>query len=394
MKLKLPESGFPGQFLTPKPFLTGVVLGFFLCCVLGFICSKNQKIENFKRFHFYLSPYTQYFPSLGQMVSLVKPARENQTIVVIGGNSLFNGFGQSSEELWSEKLKRDLGEKYFVVNFSFDGAVPFEGGSWIAEMLLKQNRRVIYVTTAEPRRMSAANGLLLKQEFLDFRNHDLLLDNPQRTEYVDKLLNGSHAELDQTFIDLSLGKQIDRYTYSSELWQWVGHNLFFTLWCDGTNPKFITPRRAFADDYKPFLNTDESFLETKKNEIISEQNSVAFKNPKGVWQPLARSWTAVDENYKMIPEELLQHSIVFIPRHSPIVLNRLPSEQLEKYDAVLQISKNRWKWIGADSDVLGSGFEPSNYVDMGHFSASGGELIARVVAEKVRANAKRLGYEK
>lgn len=37
-------------------------------------------------------------------------------------------------------------------------------------------------------------------------------------------------------IDLSLGKLIDRYTYASELWRWVGYNLFFTLWSDGTGP--------------------------------------------------------------------------------------------------------------------------------------------------------------
>ncbi|MBX3135202.1 hypothetical protein KF707_03125 [Candidatus Obscuribacterales bacterium] len=286
MKLKLPESGFPGQFIAPKPFFVGVLLGFLICCVLGFICSQNQKIENFKRFHFYISPYTQYFPSLGQMVSLVKPAQEDQTIVIVGGNSLFNGFGQRTEELWSEKLKQDLGDKYFVVNYSFDGAVPFEGGAWVAEMLLKQNRKVIYITTAEPRRISAPDGLLLRREFFDFKNHGLLLNSSKRSQTLDEHMNASHSNFDQSLLDLSLGKQVDLYTCSTELWQWVGHNLFFTVWCSGTHPNFLAPRASFGDTYRPHLNLDGSFLESKKNELIGEQNSVAFRNAAGDWEPV------------------------------------------------------------------------------------------------------------
>lgn len=393
MKLKLPESGFPGQFIAPKPFFVGVLLGFLICCVLGFICSQNQKIENFKRFHFYISPYTQYFPSLGQMVSLVKPARKDQTIVIVGGNSLFNGFGQRTEELWSEKLKQDLGDKYFVVNYSFDGAVPFEGGSWVAEMLLKQNRKVIYITTAEPRRISAPDGLLLRREFFDFKNHGLLLNSSKRSQTLDEHMNASHSNFDQSLLDLSLGKQVDLYTCSTELWQWVGHNLFFTVWCSGTHPNFLAPRASFGDTYRPHLNLDGSFLESKKNELIGEQNSVAFRNAAGDWEAFSRSWADADENYQTIPQELLRHSIVFVPRHSPLILNRFSSDQLEKYDGILEISMKRWKVLGADSAVIGKGFKPDDYLDMGHFSETGGSMVAHMVAEKIRESARRLDYE-
>lgn len=81
------------------------------------------------------------------------------------------------------------------------------------------------------------------------------------------------------------------------------------------------------------MNTDESFLEAKKNELVGEQSSVAFKNPAGAWEPLNRSWTDVDANYKMIPEKLLKHAIVFVPRNNPLILKRFSPEQLEKYDA-------------------------------------------------------------
>jgi len=53
----------------------------------------------------------------------------------------------------------------------------------------------------------------------------------------------------------------------------------------------------------------------------------------------------------------------------------------------------RWKILGADSAVIGKGFKPDDYLDMGHFSETGGSLVAHMVAEKIRKNAQRLDYE-
>ncbi len=389
---RLPESGFPGQFLKPTPFFVGVFFGFLICCILGYLCAANQSIDRFRRFHFYISPYTFYFPTFGQLESLTKSARDDQTYVIVGGSSLFKGYGQRPEDLWTEKLQKDLGKNYFVINYAIDGGTAFEGGSWIAEMLLKRSRKVIFITNAEPRKISSVNGWMFKHAFFDFYNGNHLLPSPSRDEALREALNPQSENANNEMIENELGKRVDRYTNSSELWQWVGHNLFFTIWSYGTHPAFLQPRRMFSDSEPVTFERDEEVYETKKTIIVDDESSIVSKGHDGEWAPNQSSWSKADLNAQTIPSQLLQHSIVFVPRYSPQLLDHFSEDELERHDAVLKIASDKWKSVGAQSFPL-SGFQSDCYLDMLHFSPSGGTQLARMVAEKIRSRAKELGYE-
>lgn len=389
---KLPESGFPGQFLKPNSFFVSTIVGFLLCCLLGYICSLNQRFENFSRFHLYISPYTMYFPSFGQMVSLTRAARPDQTFVIIGGNSLLRGYGQNRDELWSKKLQQDLGDRYYVINYAIDGAVPFEGGAWVAEMLLKQNRKVIFITSAEPRRVSAPYGHLLTQVFFDFYNKKHLLPNARRDAALRERLDFANPVADRSAIENEIGKKMDQLSYSSELWQWVGHNLFFTVWSAGTHPDFMKPRRLYEDNENFAFEQTEEEYETIKTKIIADENSMVVKNPDEKWIPLESAWEKSDHEAELVADELLRHTIIVVPRHGPKLLDHFSRDQVRKHDAILEIAAGKWRSRGADSLIV-SGSTPQSYRDMIHFSASGGAEFAHMLAERIRANSQRLGYE-
>jgi len=394
IRLSLPESGFPGQYLKPTPFFAGVILGFLACCVSGFICFSNHHLQNFERFHFFISPYTAYYPSCGQLLSLFRQSREEQTIVIIGGNSVFNGFGQRRTDLWSEQLKRNLGEKYFVVNCAFDGGMPFECGSWLAEALLKQDRKVIYITTVEPNQVMYPCGLHLRRAFFDLYNRGMLLDCPVREGMLSEALNPAGPQANDDYINEDIGSRIDKVTYAKELWQWVGYNLFCTNWCYGTHPHFYLPRRLYKDSYVPKADRSETLNEVRKIQLCAEHHALVRQTLEGKWVSIDANWEKGDKNIEVVPLNLIEHSIVFVPKHSPELLDHFSKIERSRYDAVLQITAEKWSHIGADSLVLGTDFTVNDYADMRHFSAAGGKRIAKTIADTVRQTAQRLGYEK
>ncbi|MEI9897640.1 MAG: hypothetical protein WDN28_28220 [Chthoniobacter sp.] len=72
----------------------------------------------------FLEQETSYYPTASQLVAVARaqcPPTANKTLVVLGGNSVFNGSGQKRNELWSRALQEQLGDHYQVVNFSAPG---------------------------------------------------------------------------------------------------------------------------------------------------------------------------------------------------------------------------------------------------------------------------------
>src|SRR5205814_1245403 len=78
------------------------------------------------------------------------PPSSPKTLVVLGGNSVFNGSGQKVPELWSRLLQDELGEAYHVINFSAPGAGPVDTGGVVLQILAREYPRIIFVTNTEP----------------------------------------------------------------------------------------------------------------------------------------------------------------------------------------------------------------------------------------------------
>ena len=108
--------------LVPKIFLTAFAAGFFLCVVAGRNVTTNL-LENQNRLSHFYNPMNQFYPTAAILKSTsIANLKSDQTLVIIGGNSNFNGVGQNPEETWTVRLQQLLGAKYHVVNLATMGS--------------------------------------------------------------------------------------------------------------------------------------------------------------------------------------------------------------------------------------------------------------------------------
>ena len=127
----------PAKF-RPPIFFIGIAIGLLVCSLAGRDIAKKNFYHNFQRFHRFISPAALFYPTTSQMMAIAESSSTpDQTIVVIGGNSIFNGLGQNAEDLWTVHLQKILGKKFAVFNFAMPAADPFEGAYWASEALLK-----------------------------------------------------------------------------------------------------------------------------------------------------------------------------------------------------------------------------------------------------------------
>src|SRR2546430_5135877 len=103
--------------------LAGIAAGFALAVLLGYQASRYSKPANFVRFQQWTNPQSNFFPPFRMLEHLALSRwQAGQTVVIVAGNSIFNGLSQPRAEIWSQRLQEILGpEKYVVVNLSFNG---------------------------------------------------------------------------------------------------------------------------------------------------------------------------------------------------------------------------------------------------------------------------------
>lgn len=380
--------------LSPRLFFTGVLLGFVACCLAGYLCSKTNTFSNFHRFHVSINAHTVYYPSALQMINLIEnSSKPDQIIVVIAGDSVLYGHGEKGANLWSDKLQQDLGDRYKIVNLSFEGTFPFEGGYWAAEALAKRGRKVIVITNAEPTEICLAPGYTLRATYFDFRNRDLLMDYPVRDEVVNELIEVDRGSFNETLDEQNLCKNIDRVTNSTELWNWIAYNGFFTIWSH-YQPWFILPKKIFSDDFVSTVPPDLGYLKKKAEELKRDHSFCATQNADGEWVEVPDGWKYMDKvSPDLIPLQMRSRSIVLLPKVGPRMTDLLTPYEKQRNDAIYEIGARKWQEQGYNAVVIGKDFGAQDYVDMNHFSPSASQKVADMVATEVHAISKRSGYE-
>jgi len=154
----MPAPFSPGEVSVPIAVCVGVVVGFATCCVLGQLTTRKNIYKDFAPDPF-LEQETSYYRRLATRGrgSRTMPPTSHKTLVVLGGNSVFNGSGQKRNELWSRALQEDLGDRYHVVNFSGRAPVRWTTAAVIFECLAREYPTAIFVTNTEPGYYPAAN---------------------------------------------------------------------------------------------------------------------------------------------------------------------------------------------------------------------------------------------
>ena len=389
------------QYFRPRAFLAGLVGGLILCSALARFVSHRGYHDDFTRFHQSLSPEAQYYPTLDEMCGIVRPrCRPDQVLVIVGGNSVFNGVGQPAEKMWTVELQRRLGDGFVVLNFAFRGALPTDGGAVVAEVLRKEYPRQVYVANTVPFSLPVPYG----QEpynylFWEASHWGRLEGFPPRDELVAEYLDREFT-WGQRF-DVWSRDWLDGALRFRDLWNWVGYEYLFTIQnpISPNLPQAVWARRRFADIEPDFesIPVGERFrpeYRAAEMKIVRGfSDSYYFRERSGQWhlKPAIRS--GFERVAKAaFPDDLKGRTLIMLSRNNPYYVRLLPADDLMRENAAYRDAAQAWRNAGYESTDYGSDYEASDYGDRTHLSASGGRRLANKVADKVLEISRKRGY--
>ncbi len=374
--------------LSGKAFLVSALIGFAICCALGYASTKISWFKKFQRFYPGISIETNYFPTISQMRAIVREKiKPGQTLVIVGGSSIFNGVGQPREKIWTDKLQQLLGDKYCVCNFAFRSALPFEAGYVAAESFCTEFPKTIYVTHAVPTYAgNPEGGERYGYLYLQALYRGLLLDDAERKNTVAenlKALTGADAEKS---VEVDLRNRLDSVFYFSDLWNAVAMKGFSTVWRAGPDP--FGPRRKTLDiepESAPLATRfkDEETLEKK---IIRDTSASMFSmNAVGDWFPVESQWQRLEHEVShAIPAAMREHVLVVFTPNCPYFVNKLTPAEQKRDHLLYQYGVGRWQHAGMQC-VSATNLVDEDYFDRLHLNAIGGEKVAVLVAHQIQS---------
>lgn len=392
----LPQAGFPGQFMLPLPFFVGIVFGFVSCCVWASTCTRVNPFVDFKRFHYFINQYSSFYPTVNQMMALAtSDLKEGQTLVIVGGDSVFNGMGQTVDQLWTRKLQAKLGDEFHVVNLALHGTNTFEGAYFVAESLIRKAKRVIFVTNTQPAWTGPVEGYQMAGICFSAIHRDLLYELDVRKFLIERDLESfSIGPTDTRLKELELGARIDALINAWDLWHLIGYRNAFTIWDKETHPKFWRPRKEFPD--REVVKV-ENGLSDRNRKIRAEELRQRSRDLLAEGQHTERpeAWKKFDEMIKRAtPQGIRAYTLIVLPRSNPLVLEELSEPERENDRATFVVASQKWMASGYNALVFGDNLKPEDYCDSNHFSESGGEKLATEVSIAVKVIAVKRGYFK
>ncbi len=369
----------------------GVVVGFLGCCVLGRIAAKKDAFRNFVRLHPYLEPETAYYPTASQLVATVKaqcPPGAKKTLVVIGGNSVFNGSGQKGPELWSRVLQGELGEGYHVVNLSAPGAGPVDTGGIVFQILASEYPRMLFVTNTEPGYYAPAENSSYSFLFWDAYYKGLL---PPDTRRAARLARETKAD---GWLEYKLGSGMNGMFYYNDLWAGVTYDRFSTVWTSWLKGKSFQARRRLPDWYekRPVVQAnEEAFAKLLPGHLdaLRRRKSVApdrfQQQPDGQWAQTEQSlYKDMEQIGGLVPRPLEKRSLVVFTPINPWFLAQLTNDERQRVEVNFRNGTRLLEQSGFHAlSLLDRGFEPADFGDTVHMSPAGGKRLADLVAAAV-----------
>jgi hypothetical protein len=387
------------RFLVPGPFLSGVALAFAACCWFGYLAAHHNCFDHVERFHQFLSPEALFYPTASQIYEYAKHELPPDKIaVVIGGNSSLYGTGQRSGHVWTTRLQELLGDEYHVVNLGLRGANICEGGAVIAEALLKDRPRMIFITNLMPAQANIPDGKLYRFFFWDAFYKHLLADVPERAAWARQVL--AERASDPAFAELRHQMQLDSGLYFNELWSEVAYLYCSTVYTAMLADTFTQPRRVRADPEPGTPPLEERYGRYPHERAITELKGISRvgvrKSELAEWIEDTQSpfWqTFESRQMTSFPVGALrERSLFLVMGTTPYDLDKLTADERSAFRAVSAITKQKLEELGASAMLVCQDYELVNWCDWLHLSESGGARLAEEVAPRVRELADALGY--
>jgi hypothetical protein len=397
-----------GAIFSPGVFLVGVLLGFVLCCYLGYRTTLKNQYGDIPRFGVYAGPQASQFPTIRQLIAYTKAHyKKGQILVIVCGSSVMNGVGQSNEELWTKKLQDKLGPQYAVVNLALRSCGTYEGTCFVAEAMSKQYDKMIFVTGAQPFFYWPTIGRPpYAYLYWDAKYQNVLHDFPER----DQALQDCERNLSdymwksEDLHELKLGQWLNSKFNFYELWTTAGYRYFFTSyaavaanatpnnWLGAFLPRKKLPNNMEA--WETFPLPDEKFARNFFPSVLA--SAVPWKEKEKRFVRDEKRWNdsliTVQTN---VAPQIRSRTLAVLTFYNPFFRYKYltpvqrQSEKLS-YDATEELFESQ----GINAIQSGIDYKAEDFRDPIHLGPTGGAKLAAVVAEEVKVMSKKLGYEK
>jgi hypothetical protein len=390
-----------GRFIRPNALFAGIACSFLACCLAGRAGSRHNLFENFERFHTYINPSSCFCPTASAVQALGRAKLPADKIaVVVGGNSVLYGWGQSDADLWSRKLQDRLGDDYRVLNLATCGSRPHEFGAIGAEILSGDHPRLILVTNVieVAGYQCIPDGVEYAYFFWDAWCKGLAPRDPERDEAIANVPADSpgSARRGETKVRACLNS----WLWFDDLWNGVAYSYVGTVWNRNMPQTWYLPRRGVAGEEQRSLPFESRYppgaMDTALNNLRTfRANGGCRKDPEGHWveDPAAPAWEKVRSGAcRCFPEPFRKRTLIVVSSFSPYYVDRLPPDDRDLYHAQCRLTAGKLEGAGFAALDMGGDFTAEDFNDNIHLADTGGARLADKVAVRVRRLAAELGY--
>ena len=390
------------RWFRPRSFLFGLGAGLAALSALGWRVSHLDYHPHFVRFCPEISPEGSYYPTIAEMSAIVRArCRPGQVLIIVGGNSIFQGVGQPAAELWSRRVQELLGTQYCVVNLAFRGAYASDGGAVVAEVLRNEFPRQIYVANVGSMNcMDPTGSDPYRFLFWEAYFKGLLVPFAPRTDYIQRRFYRRWTSL-APMVDVAGKAWLDRGLHFEDLWNYVAVD-----WCNTVPsifhpdlPAAFAPRGRFADDERdardiPFEERYQPAEFALEMQIVRGGTEPYYRRgPDGRWVLSAQTQDYFDYmDRAAMPEQLRERTLIVVSQNSPYYVDRLTPAERMREEVGYGDSVTSWRDAGYEAMTYPAGLSVDDYADRTHLTVTGGEKLAASVVAEVRRMAGRLGY--
>jgi hypothetical protein len=348
-------------------------------------------LEGVARFHRFINADTFFYPTLAQVIALARlAATDQQTLVIVGGNSVMYGAAQGPLEVWTSALQDQLGATFGVVNLAFPAGMPGEHGGLAAQALIREGRPLIYVTQVYPSG-GDPDGLSYRYVFWEARSQARLLSSPERDETLAQSSRKDTALADARS-ELRIRAELDRVLHFTDLWQTIGYRYAFTLWQPFVPPDlpFWAPRRLAAEPVPPIFPPALRYsggISDAAMRVVQRQVDIWCAQSGDTWRYAFNEsyWTTFHASLNaQIPHGLRERTVAQILPFSPYYVKHLPDSAQACLSEAFRAIADLLRSDGYHVVMVGQDWTEDDYFDHVHPSGEGGVKMAAELAPHVR----------
>jgi hypothetical protein len=387
------------RFIRPNALFFGVACGFLACCLAGRLVAGHNHYPNFTRFHSFINPESLHYPTASECLAVAEDGlAPDQVAVVVGGNSVLFGFGQSADEVWTVALQRRLGDRFRVFNFGLNGSYPSEFGAAVAEALGRRHRRVLCVTDVWAGTASSAGPPGRGKQpyfFWDAYYKGLLEDYSERKPYLAE----AAVVRDEAYDESRRRGWLDSLTYADDLWTAVSCRGLSTSWCPAVAERFWAPRCSFADPgaAAPLGRySDPDYIKRLEGIIPIANKSLAALH----WPDAPPDTPDADfsgsllvRSFKLsFPPSRRAETLVLVNHMNPYIWRRLDPAVRERYAPEYAATVHALRQAGFAATEVHRDYEELDFADYDHLASTGAVKLAGEVAPHLQKMARDAGW--